>query len=140
MNPRLPLLLTVCLLLAAGPARAADIPDLLGVWTSTDHEGITTGSRHFPHDSPGPHFVSGQFTLTIARQEGRRFTGVKASGKHRENVMGVLGYDGTSVHILEDEGAFTGRLLPDGSLELIYTHDVGPSKAIGITRYVRQAK
>lgn len=140
MYARLLFLLTACLLLATGPAKAADIPNLLGVWGSTDHEGITTGSRHFPHDTPGPHFVSGQFTLTINRQEGRRFTGVKASGKHEEKIMGVIGYDGTTVHILEDEGQFTGHLLPDGSLELIYSHDVGPSKGIGIARYVRQPK
>ena len=130
----------VCCLALAGPAFAADVPDLRGVWKSVEHEGVTTGSRHFPKDTPGPHFVSGEFTLDINRQEGRRFVGVKSSARHKEAVMGVVGFDGTSVHILEDEGQFTGRLLPDGSLELFYSHDVGASKGIGITRYVREKK
>lgn len=140
MHARRLLFLAVCLALLAGPARAADIPDLRGLWKSAEHEGITTGSRHFPKDTPGPHFVSGAFTLDITRQEGRRFVGVKRSERHNEAVMGVIGYDGTTVHILEDEGQFTGRLLPDGSLELIYSHDAGPSKGIGIARYVRRPK
>ena len=134
------LLPLVCCLLLAGPVRAADVPDLRGVWKSAENEGITTGSRHFPKDTPGPQFVSGAFTLDINRQEGRRFIGVKSSARHKEAVMGVVGFDGTSVHILEDEGQFTGRLLPDGSLELFYSHDVGASKAIGVTRYVREEK
>ena len=134
---RLLLLLASCLLLS-GPAQAADVPDLRGVWKSVEHEGITTGSRHFPKDNPGPHFVNGVFTLDVTRQEGHRFVGVKSSAHHKEAVMGVIGYDGTSVHILEDEGQFTGRLLPDGSLELFYSHDAGPSKGIGVARYVRQ--
>ena len=140
MNVRRLLLLLVCCLLLAGPARAADIPDLRGVWKSVEHEGITTGSRHFPKDNPGPHFVNGVFTLEITRQEGHRFVGVKSSERHKEAVMGVIGYDGTTLRILEDEGQFTGRLLPDGSLELFYSHDSGASKGLGLARYVRQPK
>jgi len=140
MTVRRFLLPLACCLLLAGLARAADIPDMRGVWKSVEHEGITTGSRHFPKDNPGPHFVAGEFTLDVARQEGHRFVGVKSSARHKEAVMGVIGYDGTTVRILEDEGQFTGRLLPDGSLELFYSHDAGASKGLGIARYVRQTK
>jgi hypothetical protein len=142
MHTRPALLLTACLLLTGVlPTRAAsDIPDLRGVWNSVEHEGITTGSRHFPKDTPGPHFVSGRFTLDITAQEGRRFTGSKRSDRHEETVMGIIAYDGATVRILEDEGDFTGRLLPDGSLELLYAHTAGTSKGLGIARYVRQAK
>ncbi len=127
-------------LLAAVVAQAQAVPDLVGAWKSVAHEGITTGSRHFPKNDPGPHFVSGAFVLRIERQEGRRFIGVKSSEHHQENFMGVIGYDGATIHIIEDEGGFTGKLLPDGSLELVYSHDAGPSKGIGIARYVREGK
>ncbi|BAH74120.1 hypothetical protein [Solidesulfovibrio magneticus] len=130
----------VVVLLAAAAAQAQAVPDLVGTWKSVAHEGITTGSRHFPKNDSGPHFVSSQFVLHIERQEGRRFVGVKSSPHHKETVMGVIGYDGSTIHILEDEGSFTGKLLPDGSLELVYSHDVGASKGIGIARYVREAK
>ena len=127
-------------LLAAMAAKAQTVPDLVGTWKSVAHEGVTTGSRHFPKSDPGPHFVASQFVLRIERQEGRRFVGVKSSERHKEAVMGVIGYDGSTIHILEEEGSFTGKLLPDGSLELVYSHDAGPSKGIGIARYVREAK
>ena len=130
----------IVVLIAAAAVQAQTVPDLVGVWKSVAHEGITTGSRHFPKDDPGPHFVSSQFVLHIERQEGRRFLGVKSSQHHKEAVMGVIGYDGSTIHILEDEGSFTGKLLPDGSLELIYSHDAGASKGIGIARYVREGK
>lgn len=140
MTARNCILALALILSVAVPARAADIPDLRGLWNSTAHEGITTGSRHFPKNEAGPHFVSGTFAMDITRQEGRRFTGVKRSGNHEERLMGVIGYDGTTVHILEDEGTFHGRLLPDGSLELVYSHDAGASKGIGIALYVRQPR
>ena len=130
----------IVVLLAAAAVQAQTVPDLVGVWKSVAHEGVTTGSRHFPKSDPGPHFVSSQFTLHIERQEGRRFVGVKSSQHHKETVMGVIAYDDSTIHILEDEGSFTGKLLPDGSLELIYSHDAGPSKGIGIARYVREGK
>lgn len=130
----------IVVLLVAVTVQAQTVPDLVGVWKSVAHEGITTGSRHFPKNDPGPHFVSSQFVLHIERQEGRRFVGVKSSQHHKETVMGVIAYDGTTIHILEDEGSFAGKLLPDGSLELIYSHDAGPSKGIGIARYVRESK
>jgi hypothetical protein len=128
------------LLLVAALARAGDIPDLRGLWRTTAHEGITTGSRHFPKADAAPQYVSGQFTMEITEQDGRRFMGVKRSSRHEERFMGVIGYDGATVHILEDEGTFHGRLLPDGTMELIYSHDAGPSKAIGIALYARVPK
>ena len=138
--PLAAVLLVVLLAAVAAQAQAQTVPDLVGVWKSVAHEGLTTGSRHFPKNDPGPHFVSSQFALHIERQEGRRFVGVKSSPHHKETVMGVIGYDGSTIHILEEEGSFAGKLLPDGSLELIYSHDAGPSKGIGIARYVREGK
>lgn len=136
----LSLFAALVIVLLAVAAQAQAVPDLVGTWKSVAHEGITTGSRHFPKSEPGPHFVSSQFALHIERQEGRRFVGVKSSPHHKETVMGVIGYDGSTIHILEEEGSFTGKLLSDGSLELVYSHDVGPSKGIGIARYVRESK
>lgn len=120
--------------MAAGPA----IPDMRGVWRTTDHEGITTGSRHFLQDKATPRFVTGRFTMDITEQQGRRFLGVKRSANHAEHLMGVIGYDGATLEILEDEGLFRGRLLPDGSMELLYFHDSGTSKGVGVARYVRE--
>ena len=136
----LSLFAALMLVLLAVAVQAQTVPNLVGTWKSVAHEGITTGSRHFPKSEPGPHFVSSQFALHIERQEGRRFVGVKSSPHHKETVMGVIGYDGSTIHILEEEGSFTGKLLSDGSLELVYSHDVGPSKGIGIARYVRESK
>ena len=136
--PRLALLFVLTAF--AAPALAGDIPDLRGAWRTTDHEGISTGSKHFPSADGKPRFVKAQFTMEIAEQDGRRFIGVKRSPKHEERIMGIIAYDNVTVHILEDEGAFHGRLLPDGSMELIYSHDSGASKGIGIARYVREGK
>ena len=135
---RLAVFFVLSMCCCATAVRAADIPDLRGVWRTTDHEGITTGSRHFPQADQEPRFVKGAFVMEITRQEGRRFLGVKKSAKQQERIMGLVAYDNVTVHILEEEGAFHGRLLPDGSLELIYSHDAGGRQAIGIARYVKE--
>lgn len=137
---RLALCCALASCLFAAVALAAGPPDLRGVWRTTDHEGITTGSRHFPQADKEPRFVTGQFAMEIMSQEGRRFLGVKKSAKHQEKIMGLVAYDNVTVHILEEEGNFHGRLLPDGSMELIYSHDADGRQAIGIARYVRQAQ
>ena len=57
--------------------------------------------------------------------------------------QGLDPYSAMTSDVYQDffsEGSFTGKLLPDGSLELVYSHDAGPSKGIGIARYVREAK
>ena len=136
----LPVLAALFLVLGAARASAQTIPNLVGSWKSESHEGVTTGSRHFPKDDPGPHFVSGAFVLVIERQEGRRFTGFKKSAHSREAIMGVVGHDGATVHIIEDEGALVGTLTPDGVLELVYSHHAGASRGIGVARYVREAQ
>ncbi|MEA4858807.1 MAG: hypothetical protein AAGU21_17195 [Solidesulfovibrio sp.] len=128
----------LALLLLAATAQAADVPDMRGVWRTSAHEGITTGSRHFPQANQEPRFVSGEFTMEITAQEGRRFLGVKKSANHAEKIMGLVAYDNVTVHILEQEGNFHGRLLPDGSMELVYSHDSGGRQAIGIALYIRQ--
>ncbi|WP_300157666.1 hypothetical protein [Solidesulfovibrio sp.] len=135
---RLAVLSALLLLVCAAQARADDAPDMRGVWRTVAHEGITTGSRHFPQPDMEPRFVKSEFTMEITRQEGRRFLGVKKSAKHEERIMGLVAYDNVTVHILEEEGSFHGRLLPDGSMELVYSHDSGGRQAIGIALYVRQ--
>ncbi|WP_428562132.1 MAG: hypothetical protein ACP59X_20595 [Solidesulfovibrio sp. DCME] len=135
---RLALCCTLAWLLCATAAPAADVPDMRGTWRTTAHEGITTGSRHFPQADQAPRFVSGEFAMEITAQEGRRFLGVKKSAKHQEKIMGLVAYDNVTVHILEEEGNFHGRLLPDGSMELVYSHDAGGRQAIGIALYVKQ--
>src|SRR6266705_2160603 len=79
--------------LAATPAIAqTSFPDLRGTWKG-ESESIIADSGNPHHPGPPqsePRLTSVPFTLTIDKQEGRRFSGSFSSPRSTESVIGVI--------------------------------------------------
>jgi hypothetical protein len=117
--------ITVLALLTAASASAqtASFPDLRGTWKG-ESEAIVMGNGGSHHPSPQvpePQLTSVALTLTIDRQEGRRFAGTLVSARSREVVLGVVSRTGT-LFMADDDGYDFATLVGPDRMELCYLH------------------
>jgi hypothetical protein len=123
-----PKLAWISLLVAfvALPAMAETaIPDLRGTWTG-ESESIVRGRGNLHHRAKAadePRFSSASFTMTIDKQDGRRFTGTWSSPRSTEKIMAVVSRNGT-IYMLDDDGYSFGTLLAPNRMELCYLQQV----------------
>jgi hypothetical protein len=128
-NPRIPTMtrfawIITILALAAGPAAAQSaIPDVRGTWKG-DSESIVLGGGNPHHpatQATEPELRSVPFTLTVDKQDGRRFSGTFSSPRSNEKVIAVISRNGT-ILLADDEGYTQGRMLAANQMELCYLH------------------
>jgi hypothetical protein len=103
-------------MLAAIPAAAqTSFPDLHGTWRG-DSESIISDSGNPHHPGPSqsePRLTSVPFTLTIDKQDGRRFSGTFSSPRDAESVIGVI-TRASNLLFVDTDGYASGTLLgPD---------------------------
>lgn len=94
-------------------------------------ESIVLGGgnpHHTPTPSSEPQFRSVPFTMTIDKQEGRRFSGTFSSSRSSEKIIAVYSRNGT-ILLADDEGYTYGTMLAPNRLELCYLH-VSPAARI----------
>jgi hypothetical protein len=108
--------------LATVPASAeTTIPDLRGTWTG-ESESIVLG-RGNPHHagkrSAEPRMSSVKFTMTIDKQDGRRFSGKFSSARGSETVIAVVSRSG-AIYMVDDDGYNVGTMLAPNRMELCY--------------------
>jgi hypothetical protein len=108
--------------LVALPALAqTSFPDIRGTWKG-ESESIVTGNAN-PHHAgapqPEPRLTSTAFTLTIDKQDGRRFSGTFSSARSTETIIGVISHTGTLFYVDTDGYAY-GTLLGPDKLESCY--------------------
>jgi hypothetical protein len=99
--------------LAAAPSAAETaIPDFRGIWKGESESIILDGgnSHHPATQSNEPQLRSVSFTLTIDRQDGRRFSGTFSSARSSEKVIAVISRTGAI--LLADDA----RTEPHGTL------------------------
>jgi hypothetical protein len=110
--------------LAAAPALAQTaIPDVRGTWKG-DSETIIVGAgnpHHTPAQSAEPQLRSVAFTLTINKQDGRRFSGSFSSTQASRTVIAVISRNGT-IHLVDEDGYAAGTMLAPNRMELCYHH------------------
>jgi hypothetical protein len=133
------LALVLGFVLAAVPALAKEkkektVSDLTGVWKG-ESDAVAMGRLGHTDASDTPKFLHVAFTLTIEKQEGRTFYGVKTSAKGKETVVGVV--DGAAVTMADDDGTYVGKLTGKNSMIVRYLEAGTNSKVASITRYVR---
>ena len=108
--------------LVALPAFAQiSFPDLRGTWKG-ESESIVTGNANPHHDGapqPEPRLTSASFTLTIDKQDGRRFSGTFSSPRSTEAIVGVISHTGT-LFLVDSDGYGYGTLLGPDKLESCY--------------------
>src|SRR5437763_14065591 len=89
-------------MLAALPATSAAaqtaVPDLRGTWKG-ESESILLGggNQHHPATQNEPQLRSVPYTLTIDKQDGRRFSGTFSSARSSETITAVISHSGTII-------------------------------------------
>ena len=114
-------IVTLVALVAMPSVAQTSFPDLRGTWKGESESiVIDTGNPHHP-GSPetGPRLTSVPFTLTIDKQDGRRFSGTFSSPRATEPIVGVISRTGT-VFYVDTDGYAYGTLLASDRLESCY--------------------
>jgi hypothetical protein len=109
--------------LAASTATLAQTaaPDLHGTWKG-DSESIVLGggnTHHLATQANEPELRSVSFTLTIDKQDGRRFSGTFSSARVGSKAIGVISRSG-SIYMVDAEGYTHGAMLGPNNMELCY--------------------
>jgi hypothetical protein len=126
--------------LATVPASAETaIPDLRGTWTG-ESESIVLG-RGNPHHagkrSAEPRFSSVKFTMTIDKQDGRRFSGKFSSARGSEAVIAVVSRSG-AIYLVDDDGYSFGTMLAPNRMELCYMLQSPATRLASCTELTKQ--
>ena len=120
-------------------AAESAIPDLRGTWKG-ESESIVLGGGN-PHHTgtppSEPHLRSVAFTLTVDKQDGRRFSGTFSSPRSNEKIVAVVSRNGT-IFLVDDEGYTVGTILGPTRMELCYMHVSSSSRIASCTELVKQ--
>ena len=125
--------------LAQTPAQGS-IFDLRGTWKGQS-ESVVFGAGNDPHH--GSHkegvtrFTSQSFTMTIDKQDGRRFSGTFSSERHTETFIGVVARSGTIFRV-DHDGYAVGTLLAPNRWESCYLHLSAALRVASCTEFTKQ--
>jgi hypothetical protein len=130
-------------LLAVLPVRPAAtqtaIPDLRGTWKG-DSESIVLGGGNPHHPATPatePQLRSVPFTLTVDKQDGRRFSGTFSSPRSSEKVIAVVSRGG-AILLADDEGYTHGIMLAPNRMELCYLHVSSAARVASCAELTKQ--
>ena len=125
---------------AALPAAAQTaIPDLRGNWKG-ESESIVLGAGNPHHPATPadePQLRSVSFTLTIDKQDGRRFSGTFSSARSSEKVIGVISRGGAII-VADDEGYTHGTMLAPNRMEWCYLHVSAAARIASCSELTKQ--
>ena len=132
--------MTLLATLAIVPATAeTSIPDLRGTWTG-ESESIVLG-RGNPHHagkrSAEPRLSGVKFTMTIDKQDGRRFSGTFASARATDPIIAVISQAGV-IHMVDEDGWTSGTLLAPNRMELCYMARTATDRVASCTVMTKQ--
>jgi len=110
--------------LSAAPAAAQSaIPDVRGTWKG-ESESIILGPGNPHHVGPSstePRLDNVPFTMTIDKQDGRRFSGTFSSARANDKFVAVISRNNT-ILLVDDDGYTVGSILAPNRIELCYMH------------------
>jgi hypothetical protein len=132
-------LVALALVLALPLAAESAIPDLRGTWKGESESIVLGGGNpHHTGTSPSePQLRSVPFTLTVDKQDGRRFSGTFSSPRSNEKIVAVISRNGT-IFLVDDEGYTVGTILGPTRMELCYMHVSTSSRIASCSELVRQ--
>ena len=122
---------------AAATAQTA-VPDMRGTWKGNS-ESIIMGAGNPHHAAPpsGPRMNSIAFTMTIDKQDGRRFSGTFSSARGNDPVIAVISQNGT-VYLVDDDGYSFGTMLAPNRIELCYMMQSPATRIASCTELTKQ--
>jgi hypothetical protein len=104
--------------LASSAIAQEKIPDLVGVWKGqgeTVHKGET--GHHAAAQEPT--MTNQPFTITVTKQEGRRFQGTFQSPRSTSPFVGAVSRTGV-IHTATPRGSATWHVLGPNKIEMCY--------------------
>ena len=134
-------LIAIGLSTSAGAQGTGQSPDLKGRWVGKNEAIILDSVPHRPGEpaSQQKHRMGSiEVTITVEGQEGRRFWGTIASQHHKEPLIGIIGFDGKSVMMQDNEGGVDGTLADPDTMEVSYRHSTPQSAVLSVNRLKRQ--
>lgn len=125
--------------LAAAPAVAETaVPDLRGTWKGNSESIVSGGANpHHATQSPETRFSTIAFTLTVDKQDGRRFSGMFSSVRGNDPIVAVISRNGT-IFLADDDGYTVGTILAPNRLELCYMHASPTARVASCTELTKQ--
>jgi hypothetical protein len=133
-------IVTLATLIAATSAVAETaIPDMRGTWKGNS-ETIILGTESSHHDASAtaePRLNSVAFTMTIDKQDGRRFSGTFSSARASEKVIAVVSRGG-AIYMVDDDGHNIGTMLAPNRMELCYLKQSPASRIASCTELTKQ--
>jgi hypothetical protein len=132
-------IVTLTAFAAAPSAAQTAIPDVRGIWKGESESiALGGGNPHHPATPPNePQFRSVAFTLTIDKQDGRRFSGTFSSARSSEKVIAVISRNG-AILLADDEGYTHGTMLGPNRMELCYLHVSSTARVASCTELSKQ--
>ena len=77
------------------------------------------------------------FTLTVEKQDGRRFSGKFTSARTGDTVIAVISRSG-SIYMVDDDGYTVGTLLAPNRMELCYMHLSSAARVASCTELTKR--
>jgi hypothetical protein len=136
--PKLAWIVTLMLLAAVPAAAETAIPDLRGVWKGNSESIVSGGANpHHATQSAETRFSTIAFTLTIDKQDGRRFSGTFVSARSNDQIVAVISRNGT-IFMADDDGYTVGTMLAPDRIELCYMHASPTARVASCTELSKQ--
>jgi hypothetical protein len=127
-------------LTAATAATAQNaVPDLRGTWKG-ESESIVLGGGNAHHATTAvnePELRSVAFTLTVDKQDGRRFSGTFSSARGSSKVVAVMSRSGT-IFLADAEGFSNGTMLAPDRMELCYLKHAADARIASCVELTKQ--
>jgi len=126
--------------LSAAPAAAQSaIPDVRGTWKG-ESESIILGAGNPHHAAPPstePRLNSVAFTVTIDKQDGRRFAGTFSSPRGDEKFVAAISRNNT-ILVVDDDDYTVGTILAPNRMEWCYMHRSQTTRMVSCTELIKQ--
>jgi hypothetical protein len=124
---------------APAAAQQAGFPDLRGTWKG-ESESIILGAgnpHHAAQPSTEPRLNSVAFTMTVDKQDGRRFSGTFSSARGNDKFVAVITRNNT-ILLVDDDGYTVGSILAPNRVELCYMHLSQATRVASCTELTKQ--
>jgi hypothetical protein len=137
--PKLAWIVTLATLTAATAVAQTAIPDLRGTWKGESETIVSGGGNpHHPATQAAePQLRSVAFTLTVDKQDGRRFSGTFSSARGSETVIAIISRTGT-IYMVDDDGYNVATMIAPNRMELCYLHLSSASRIASCTELTKQ--
>jgi hypothetical protein len=134
-------MVTLTTLTVANSATAQTaVSDMRGMWKGESETIILgTGNPHHAAATAGaePRLNSVPFTLTVDKQDGRRFSGTFSSTRGNDKVIAVISHAGP-IYLVDDDGYSIGTMLAPNRLELCYMLQSPVTRVASCTELTKQ--